>query len=307
MPDEITGIPIENLINDIYSGLAGPIKKKYKIYHAGLKIAELHDYIKNVEKVKTIWQPEKEVKILDFYYPSKITDGKKKYIAESLNDLSSYKNLVIQGIAGQGKSIFLRYLCIQELVRGEYIPIFIELRHIDENQSFKELLFSSLNIMGLNFDDTLFQHFAESGKIALFLDGFDEIPARYVRKTIKDIEFYCQKFNKLPVIITSRPNADIKYSPHFRVLKISNLNKEDRRKMIHKLVDGDPYNLISSIEKKPHFSETLITPLLVTLLVITYKSFNEIPDQHSEFYDSLFQTLLKRHDGSKAGFVSQVS
>jgi len=42
---------------------------------------------------------------------------------------------------------------------------------------------------------------------------------------------------------------------------------------------------------------------MVTLLVISYKSYNELPNKLSDFYDALFQTLLQRHDGTKPGFI----
>ena len=47
----------------------------------------------------------------------------------------------------------------------------------------------------------------------------------------------------------------------------------------------------------------LSTPLMVTLLVMSYKSYQKLPSNLAEFYDELFQTLLQRHDGTKPGFT----
>lgn len=306
MGNEMTLAILESTIGNIISGLASSVKKKYKIESSKLKIAELHDHIKNIEKVKTIWQIDKEVKISEFYYPVRVVADREEVEINSIDELPAHKNNIIQGIAGQGKSIFLRHLCANELKRGEYIPIFLELRHIDDKLSLKELLFSTLSLMGLDFDDFLFEYFANSGKVALLLDGFDEISARYVDKTIVDLEYFCQKFNKLPVIVSSRPNSDIQYSPHFRILRIANLDEADRNCLIIKLVDSEQSSLIiDSIEKKPNVAMILTTPLLITLLIITYKSYNEIPDQLSEFYEALFLILLRRHDKSKAGYTRE--
>ena len=41
----------------------------------------------------------------------------------------------MRGIAGQGKSTFLRYLTARELVIGERIPVFVELRRLTPAQS----------------------------------------------------------------------------------------------------------------------------------------------------------------------------
>ena len=48
--------------------------------------------------------------------------------------------------------------------------------------------------------------------------------------------------------------------------------------------------------------ELVKTPLLATLLAISYKSAQKIPLEFSEFYDQLFQILLIRHDGAKLGW-----
>ena len=64
--------------------------------------------------------------------------------------------------------------------------------------------------------------------------------------------------------------------------------------------------LIEHIEKKAkHIKELLCTPLMVTLLVLSYKSFKKLPAQLSDFYEELFHTLLQRHDGIKPGFTRQ--
>lgn len=75
--------------------------------------------------------------------------------------------------------------------------------------------------------------------------------------------------------------------------------------MIRKLSDDSSFatNLIRQVESnKSKIADLLCTPLLVTLLVMSYKSFQELPEQLSEFYESIFQVLLQRHDGVKPGF-----
>jgi hypothetical protein len=42
---------------------------------------------------------------------------------------------------------------------------------------------------------------------------------------------------------------------------------------------------------------------MVTLLVLSYKSYKQLPTKLSDFYDALFQTLIQRHDGTKPGFT----
>lgn len=49
----------------------------------------------------------------------------------------------------------------------------------------------------------------------------------------------------------------------------------------------------------------MITPLLATLLAISYRAAHKIPLDFAEFYDELFQILLVRHDGAKLGWRRQ--
>jgi hypothetical protein len=87
----------------------------------------------SVELVKTFWQRDKSVRLSSFYFPNRIVIGNSRPTsADSLASLPRDGNYVIQGTIGQGKSIFLRHLCAQELTpRGtKRIPLLIELRAV---------------------------------------------------------------------------------------------------------------------------------------------------------------------------------
>ncbi len=47
----------------------------------------------------------------------------------------------------------------------------------------------------------------------------------------------------------------------------------------------------------------LTTPLMITLLVITYRAYQRLPERLSEFYEHLFSILWSRHDDTKPGFI----
>jgi hypothetical protein len=101
--------------------------------------------------VKTIWRYEEAVSLNSFYYPTQIEINQKRKNISTIDEFPRDKKAVIQGTVGQGKSIYLRYLCVQELFRVEYIPIFIQLRHIDKETKLEDLIFSTLSSMGLQY------------------------------------------------------------------------------------------------------------------------------------------------------------
>ena len=296
-----------NLVNDLYKSFTRLTGRKIKQWNTKRKIETLYRRIHIIRKVKTIWQVDKAVDLTTFYCDSHVlVDNVRKKI-DRLNELPEDRNILIEGIAGQGKSIFLRYLCAVELEYACNIPIFIELRRIGPNKSLRDRIFAGFNALGLTLDDELFDALAVSGKIILFLDAFDEISEDLKMSVLTDIEDLASSYDdKLRIIVTARPHQQIKNSNYFRVATLDDLRENEYAIVIEKLSQKAKWAqaLVDHIEERAiHIKDLLCTPLMVTLLVILYKSYNKLPDNLPEFYDNLFYTLLQRHDGTKPGFV----
>ena len=264
-----------------------------------------------VEKVKTIWQIDKSVNLNDFYYPSKIIKDSHEIDIRSLSDFPREAKCVIQGTAGQGKSIFLRYLTGTELRKGSQIPLFIELRKISSKKSVEQLILDALSDLGIDSEVQQLDVVLSSGKISLLLDAFDEVPEENIKDTVTFIESISLKHHHLQIIISSRPNSDIQKSNFFDTYKLSPIGPSDFRPMLEKFFDGSKdivEDIVSSIHKSnSNISQLITTPLLLTLLTITYKGYNKIPESPHEFYEGLFPLLVHRHDSTKPGFARAYS
>jgi len=264
------------------------------------------------EQVKTIWQRDKAVKLSKFYYPAKVSfDTGITKTASSLNVFPPTGGVVIQGTVGQGKSVLLRYLCIQELSShaSGRIPIFFELKKLDSNLNIEKALKNTLESLGFQITDDLFECYAKSGKLVILLDGFDEIDASLVNNTITTLEFWALKFPLMQFIITSRPAGEIQKSNHFTIIKLAPLTQDEHRPFLAKIgVKGEELNLlITAIEASPNeISELLTTPLLLTLLIMVYQSQGVIPNELPEFFKLLFNTVFIKHDRTKPAFNRQL-
>jgi hypothetical protein len=138
-------------------------------------IDTLYKRIADTRRVKTIWQVDKAVDLTSLYCDSHVVIGDKRKRILRVADFGAEENIVIQGIAGQGKSILLRYLCSNELSRGEYIPVFLELRRITGTTSLMDRIEHACLALGLDIDSRLFNALARSGRLLLLLDAYDEI------------------------------------------------------------------------------------------------------------------------------------
>jgi len=302
---------LSNLIDDLYTYLKSQASIQIKKSDIKHKLPFLSDYIDSVRLVKTLWQIDKPIDVESFYCDSHVLlqqTGKttKRIKINFVSDLNSNDNFVIQGIAGQGKSILLRHLFINQAVLGTHIPVFIELRRIQTNETLSTHISRFLQILDLPSDPTIIQILLRSGKFMFFLDAFDEIPKDQMASILNELEYLTSISRNCQFIVTSRLDSPISRSPLFNVILLDNLRGKEYQELIRKLSDSEKYAkaIITKIKaQQPTISQLLCTPLLVTLLLMSYKFYQTIPTHLSGFYESIFINLLQRHDGTKPGFT----
>jgi hypothetical protein len=297
---------IKKCVTELYNFLKLQSETHIVKWRADKGIEDLYQHIDTIRKVKTIWQIDKSVDLREFYVPPHVRRKNSKRIKiSSFNSFENDTPILLEGIAGQGKSTLLRYLCAQEMVEGDSLPIFIELRRVKRDDSIFTHIFRYLDILGLKLTKEVFLEYLDSGKLTILLDGFDEVEQSAQNQVIQDIELICQKSRSCKIIVTSRPGQTIKALPCLESLSLENLIKDEFKEVIYKISDNRDYAdaLIKVIDNhNKDIKGILCTPLLVTLLVVSYKSYQQIPEQLSDFYDSLFRVLLQRHDGTKPAY-----
>ncbi|NDP64786.1 NACHT domain-containing protein [Polaromonas sp.] len=301
---------LKKALDDIYLKV-----KEAGVHHLGLARSDIKESViaralSTITKVKTLWNVEKEVSLYEFYYPSSIifSDDITKRVT-SLRNFGTLQNFVIQGTAGQGKSIFLRYLCGQELIpsiTSNRVPLFVELRRVRSDLSVHSLILEALRKYKLPYTDNAWDFLANTGKFILLMDAFDEIDPVFASQSVAEIENIADLYKgTLQIIVTSRPEADIQRSSRFRVYKLAPLDGEDHLPFLKKIcAEKDQAESLMKVLKSSttEIRDLLTTPLMMTLLVILYKSLQTVPDTVPKFYEELFDVLFYRHDHSKPGF-----
>ena len=300
---------LKPLITEIYQSTKTSIKeslKKLGLTQISKKIAT---QLLQLDRVKTIWSPEAELSLQKFYFPSRLMiDGIPTKIS-SLFELPS-GNLVIEGIVGQGKSIFMRYLAMSALNDKEIgaVPILIELRKISKQRTLARTIYTLLDTLDLPSDKEAFDYLASTGKIILLLDGFDEIPGDCINDIIVELDTIQAKHPDLKIVISSRPKSSIQNTTGFKVLPLVQLTDDDYAPFLEKLINSPNkrFELIRALaDCSDHISGVICTPLMLTLVVIVHQTEQEIPSTLPEFFDKLFNTVFSKHDRFKAGFDRQ--
>lgn len=257
------------------------------------------------QKIKTIWHTDRPLKLSTIYYPTAVVSANRP--AQKIKSLSELgaSNSIFFGTAGQGKSVFLKHLIEGEILYSKNIPVYVELRNY-KNGDFEEFLLSSLSsLLDEEFTSEAFELFCRRGKISFLLDGFDEVDEAHQENCLAGINLLSKKYDQCKIALTSRPDYPCEFLQNFNNYNIKPLEMEDLAPFYKKVTRDETFSkkLVQAINTSPtKIKELIKTPLLATLLAISYKSAQKIPLEFSEFYDQLFQILLIRHDGSKLGW-----
>lgn len=301
----ITSALAEGVAQAILNGAKKIGLRAFKEWEDSKFPAKLARRINNIGKVKTLWSQDKELLINDFYFPPKIKiDGHiEKPI--KISDLPEGPS-IIEGIAGQGKSILLRYLAFSELKSNEgvLVPVFIELRSLTKIMGLRDAIYKILYSYDIQADEDSIEYILGSGKFALLLDGFDEVESQLVKDLLSDIEAIITRYPALRLLITTRPYDEIQKSTLLRKITIEPLKTGDYVEFLKAggFSAASAVSIRDAIQKSSgEIANLITTPLMLTLVGQLYQNELEIPDNTPEFFERIFRHTFVTHDRLKAG------
>ncbi|WP_124516057.1 NACHT domain-containing protein [Burkholderia stagnalis] len=302
-------VAIKKPLEDAYGAATGVVKSLIKKWNVAGVRDSIVQKIEDVELVRTIFRSEL-VRLSTFYYPSSVFEAedykKPPRLVNKLDEMSESGNVLIFGTVGQGKSMFMRYLSISELREGRRIPIFAELRNVDEKINVIGLVKSTMEMKGfVGIDDEALDFLLGNGGFSIFLDGFDEVKRQYALSTYQEIAKLCIKFPKTRWVISSRPGVmagSLETIPGMNRLRLMQLREADFDPFLEKLglEDAHRRKLLGAIHaSSSDVKGILTTPLMITLLKETFGVSANIPNNLHDFYEALFHVLAWRHDDIK--------
>lgn len=145
-----------------------------------------------------------------------------------------------------------------------------------------------------------------SGCFLFLLDGYDEIFTDKKDLFFRKLDGFCDRYSENYFIISSRPYSEFVEFQRFSVLTLANLNKEQALELVKK-VDFDPeikQHFLVALDGRLYEKHTSFAsnPLLLSIMLLTFDNFAEIPEKLHLFYANAFETLYSKHDATKAGY-----
>ena len=228
---------------------------------------------------------------------------------EKLEHESKY--IIIQGTGGIGKSMFLTHLFLssaENYQQTERLPILVSLKdYKKETASIIDLIWATIKEYDAFVPQKYVIKLLEDKKAILLLDGLDEIQSSLRDSFYKDLEAFIKSYSGNTVFITSRPVYGFVSYAKFSLFDIEPLNKAQAISLIQKLDFWDEKgkrNFLSALETGLYNSHMQFAsnPLLLTIMLMTYSTFGEVPAKARFFYSRAYETMARLHDATKGSY-----
>ncbi|SFW61216.1 NACHT domain-containing protein [Cellulophaga fucicola] len=308
--------PVNTLLKSIGSELKQVAKNRILEYQAS-------EFKRNYF-TKTLLHRSEPIKLTEFYQPLHIAQQKdirkipskiKKIPTEDVSKLFKKSNYItLIGNAGSGKSTIVKYLFINAVQSGYKIPIKIELRYLNEyKHSFTDYIYNEIFLFHkLGFTSQIIDRLLGAESFVFFFDGYDEISSSKKEKITQEIDQFVSRFPKNAYLITSRPYTNIDTLPLFSNYTVCDLDEKEIPAFVKKQISNSEEELaekiikaISQIDNRS-YRTFLSNPLLLSMFILTFQSYSEIPKKRSDFYKQVFDTLYSVHDSvSKLSYVRE--
>jgi len=308
----------QKMITDTTTSLIGKGKRLFKDLTGEVRLkleSSYKDYLgcvyERYSKAKSFLIRDEATRLYDFYVPLGISCGNKVSEEASIFNFTVKNSFaVIKGGAGSGKSMMMRHLFLNTIEKQEKIPIFIELRRLNDFEgSILDYIKNALTENKFTLDDDFIDKALKAGHFAIFLDGFDEIAISRHKQIVKEIQKLTRDYDKNIIIVSSRPDDEFSSWNLFDVWEISPLNLDQALKLIRKVpsknIDEETRDKFLKDLEKDLFEKHksfLSNPLLLSIMVITYASSGDVPQKISTFYENAYIALFERHDALKGAF-----
>lgn len=283
----------------------------------------LDSIISEYSEIRTLLYTETPVPFYDFYVQNNLV----RYVKNNYSsyDIVKYKNVsfpelrsitpyaIISGTGGLGKSMMMRHFLLssaKEYPQTKVIPLFIRLKNYNETyKDVMDFVYDEVSPSWPNISVSELGLYLDEGSMLVLFDGFDEISNTLSESFQNGASKFISRYPKNQYILSSRPFSNFSSFSRFTIFNIAPFTKEQGLELIDKLNFREDLPDIK-IKFRKEFDSSLYyshrgfsdNPLLLTIMLMTYNEFAEVPSKMHLFYQEAYTVLSKKHDASKGGY-----
>lgn len=263
--------------------------------------------------LKTLLNPHQPAEFLSIYATQRFSIGDRLLDHYGLVDIikTDMNHVIITGTGGSGKSMFMKYLWLSLFVESEgRVPLFVELRNMNtlSQDDLVTYLHHTLTSGKASISARSFRRQLEAGDFIILLDGFDELEEDrkiVVQSVLIDMTV---DYPDTKIVMSSRPPREGRLASWhtFNVVEVSPLLQKDMVELIEKseFDTSNKRRFLKKIKDEKLWDSHrsfLESPLLASMMLLTFSHNFDIPSTMHVFYDQAFNALFERHDSHKPG------
>ncbi|QSB11975.1 AAA family ATPase [Lysinibacillus fusiformis] len=268
-------------------------------------------------KIKTLLYKRTPKNIYSFYEDLNVRYEDELIDTNNIESLISIGNrIIITGTGGIGKSTMMKHFFQNSIDMQYIVPILIELRNLNDKFKTGEIdllnyIYETMSNLDFKTDKLYLEYSLETGKNIILFDGLDEVKGDLINDVVLAIKDFSDRYNKCPIIITSRPSDVFMGWNDYIEVEACPLNKQQALALINKLEFEDEVKTKFYMELDErlydNYESFASIPLLLTIMLITYDNSADMPNELHEFYEQAFSALFHTHDASKSGYKRDIS
>jgi predicted NACHT family NTPase len=275
----------------------------------------VESHLRKIRITNTFLHRTEKVDFYRTFFPLKIKSGRTTIESDDNFVTSLFKAgncVTIIGQAGSGKTMLTKHIFLLTVKTKIKIPLLIELRFLNDYDGLViDFIKKTISNNDLAPNEKILERLLNDGNFLFILDGFDEIFSENKQRIVHDLDMFIDKHPNNLYVLTSRPGVSVENLPRFRNFTVNPLEDSQIREFITKQLHGDSNKIlvkriINTINKPENkdYQFFLQNPLLLSMFMLTFNSYPELPRLKSKFYWNVFDTLCTKHDSitKKGGF-----
>ncbi len=220
------------------------------------------------------------------------------------------QRLFILGKPGAGKTTFLRHITLKAIEgKIKKIPIFISLKEwsMSGQTALLPFILQQFEICQFPRVQTFVEYILEGGQAIILFDGLDEVNQEdgHRRQLTYLLQNFAKQYGQSQIFITCRLAANDYAFEGFQDVEVADFTDKQIKAFVAKWFRDDEIKRRAFLEefyadRNEGVRELGHTPILLTLLCLTFEANMEFPHQRAEIYYDALDILLRRWDKSRS-------
>ena len=224
------------------------------------------------------------------------------------------QNLFILGKPGAGKTTFLKYITLQAAAKHlPLIPIFVSLNEWAdsrwgkvENVALVPFIVEQFAICGFPDGERFINFLLTTGRALLLFDGLDEVKQEQAqrRRLTRLLQDFARQYDRCQHLITCRIAASDYTFAGFAHVEVADFTPAQVTEYARHWFGEDEKKFAAFTAElaRPEnrgLAELANTPLLLSLLCLTFDNAMRFPPNRAELYEDALDALLRKWDSSR--------